>query len=133
MVKCYDLIEKHQVNIFEILSILDIALCRWLSIAKIIIREISHKTAGKGRKIIKFGTSEMRQYPSYHLRRIICLLCLITISDLTVDAGYLKDRIEPQESISSPLLISLCRLEHIGMIRYILQDPYCLYGSSEIR
>ena len=139
IVKRDDLLEKHEVDVLEILLVLCVELKAWLAVFDVVIAEISYQTARKTRETIKLR----RAVAAHHLADIIggvprlaglrFARADVLHSHHAVKAGYLELGVVSEECVPSPLLLVFHALENVAVTADILQYPQYLDRGPDIR
>ena len=132
MIECDNFIKEHQINILKCFGIFHITFDCRLAVSKIIIGKVSHKTACKGREIVKTGTLIIGKNLAEIVRWIICLNLETADLHFSINASDLHFRVKSEKGVVSPVFICLCGFQHIAMRGYIFQYLHRLNGCSEV-
>ena len=119
VVKGNDLVKEHQIDILEGFRIHCRRAGLRLTVAEIIVGEVTHKAAGKGRQPRQTRAFIPCQYLAQHRRGVFGLHRHIPRAQRTVHAGDLQLWVIAQKGIPAPFFIGLCRLQQIAMGRDI--------------
>ena len=134
-----NLIEKHQVNVLEVLLVLCVEVQRRLAVLDVVVREVPHQPACERRKSLQLGAA----VPGHQLPDVVCRVGLprgfhraaehVLYGEFTVDAGYLQLRVISKERVTSPFFLVLYALENVNVTAHCTKLFEHLYRRCEVR
>ncbi len=127
-----DLVEEHEVHVLELLAVLDVHADFRFAVAEEVVGEVPDEAAGEGREVVERRAPVVGEDLPDVRRRVLGLH--VDVPDLHVSpaAGDLQLRVEPEECVPAPLRAVLHTLEHVAVVRDILQFLHDLDGCAEV-
>ena len=108
VVKGDDLVKEHQVEVPKGLRVLHLRPDRWLAVPEIVIREVSHQSAGEGREGIEPGAFVSLQDLAQVRGGVLRPKPEASGPHLSIPACDLQSGIKAQEGVAAPGLIAGC-------------------------